>query len=197
MSVSGQKVVHAIQLTPEKLAGLGNSVSMAALGAGCDADTVENLVQNHIRAECVLCGLKISGDEVKRLASAENIEPGNSKIARLRLGFCGRSGCDSKYYSVEFFEHSILSWPSIVPSPDSVANTPELPVLNTPTNECKVVEFQQKSLLPKPVVRLLLALALLFIGIQIVRHFTGGRIPILQPKHNYSINPDSVRTPKN
>ena len=47
MSVIEQKVAHTVQWPSERLAWLGYGITQAAMGAGCDANTFGNLVEDY------------------------------------------------------------------------------------------------------------------------------------------------------
>ncbi|HTI70731.1 MAG TPA: hypothetical protein VMF06_12245 [Candidatus Limnocylindria bacterium] len=73
-----------------------------ALGeAGIGGERAHQIFDRSIKAVCLGCGLSISGEELGQIAMAGGEHPTTeNKLDRLRLGYCGRLGCDSKFYTL-------------------------------------------------------------------------------------------------
>src|SRR5262245_44063873 len=57
---------------------------------------LEEIFRNGIRAECIGCGISITGAELGHITvTPENPPAPDSKLDRLRLGYCARQGCNS------------------------------------------------------------------------------------------------------
>ena len=136
-----------------------------------------------LAAECLQCGMKVSGEELRQLATMdlEKVVE-DPKLERLRLKYCARNSCESRFYRVDIEPDSELHWASIKEQLAHAA--PE------------VRESKAKVELPKFRFDLsgnrglFLAGFLVFavIAFFVIRHWVFGyRIPLIQEKHEYRV----------
>lgn len=116
------------QLVPA-IRGLVRALADTGLGAG----ELDAVVRHRLSAECLGCGITLRGDDLGHLAIDQDApadEP--SKLNRLRLGYCARSSCESRYYRIRVAETAGLDWPALL------ARALELAAQGTPAS--RVVE---------------------------------------------------------
>jgi len=90
----------------QTLAPLFCGVGQALAAGGLTKERCCELMRSEVRAECVQCGIHVSGEELFVLSELPGACKSNAKVQRLRLGDCARQGCDSYYYrSRSFAQH--------------------------------------------------------------------------------------------
>jgi hypothetical protein len=187
MSNSESKSVHTLQLPPDKLAGLHLWLAGNLAQSGLTNPQISEILAQKVSAECVTCQLKISGEELEVLSLTRGSpDSKNPKLSRLFLGYCGREGCKGRLYAVHFLEHPLVQW-SAIADLDAPPTAPEAAPAEGPTRRAPVIPSARK-----PLILIGLALVLGYGVYYGIRYFTGGRIPLLQPKHTYQISPDSA-----
>lgn len=147
----------------------------------------QQLCEGRLSAECTACKLKVSGADLRQLASAqtEGAEE-NPRLDRLRRNYCGRNTCDGRFYRVNIVPDSERHWAMIKNQLQST--TPEIRESRA-TKETKAlfgrVGFPRVRPLPLTIL-VLMGVVLFFV----VRHWMyGSRIPLLQKKHEYRVIP--------
>ena len=136
-----------------------------------------------LAGECLQCGMKVSGEELRQLATMDLEKAAEDpKLDRLRLKYCARNSCESRFYRVGIEPDSELHWTSIK---EQLAHaTPE------------VRETKPRVEMPKFKLDLSgnrgLFLAGFFVAAVItffvIRHWVFGyRIPLIQEKHEYRV----------
>jgi hypothetical protein len=136
-------------------------------------------------AECTACKIKLTGLELRMLATVHTEEePESPKLERLRRNYCARNTCEGRFYRVTVQPDSERHWLGI--KEQLQHTTPEAREVST-TKEHKPL-FSSAGI---PRVRPLHLTALLLIGVVlffVVRHWVyGSRIPIIQKKHEYQV----------
>src|SRR6266581_2345472 len=109
-----QPVSDTVQVHVERIGGLYTRLAAALSEAGFSGSQLNEICSRHIRGECVQCGIRITGDEMAHVALAEiETEMADSRLGRLRQGYCARNGCDSYYYRIHFDDYPDLHWMKI------------------------------------------------------------------------------------
>ena len=189
MNSPAPKPAHTLQIAPEKLAGLYYSVASNLARTGLPPERRKKILAENITAVCVSCGLRLGGEELALLGPGQaDPEPSRPKLERLRLGYCGRNGCESRLYDVHFTEHAPIDWNLMV----EPVERPAAPQETTPAPDASRPGGTRSS---KRVLRLVLVLAALFALVYVTLIYTEGRIPLVQPKHHYTVDPHSARPP--
>lgn len=91
-----------VRLRVEELPGFHAGLARALGEAGVGGAKQHEFFEKHVHAVCVGCGLSINGDDIGHIAVATPEQGPNTdtKLDRLRLGYCGRAGCESRFYQV-------------------------------------------------------------------------------------------------
>ena len=77
-----------------------------------------DLIRTQVSGECVQCGLRVSGEELLAMLR-EQPSAKAGKVVRLCQGYCGRRGCNSYYYRIDFSEEQSFDWPKVLAAMDS------------------------------------------------------------------------------
>jgi len=148
----------------------------------------QELCAGRLSGECTACRMKISGTELRQLATAHapDLLDGeeNPKLDRLRQNYCARNTCDGRFYRVTIHPESERHWTSI--RDQLLTTTPELRETRAP--KVRKPLFSSAGV---PRVRPMQLTVLLLTGVVlffVVRHWMyGSRIPIIQKKNEYRV----------
>jgi hypothetical protein len=124
-----------VRLRVEELAGFHGGLVRAVVGCGLVGAELTEFFNGKVRATCVGCGLVVGGEELGRLA----LVPGaggdpDPQSDRLRLGYCGRPNCQSRFYQVVVDSVPKVEAPTVVPralelwrNPPPETESPDVP----------------------------------------------------------------------
>jgi hypothetical protein len=97
----------AIETLPRLIVSLARALGEAGVGGA----TIQSLLADAVRAECVSCRMSVSGTDLNEAALA--IDAGaalGNKLERLRLGYCARNTCSGRYYLLRFRDQTGVQW---------------------------------------------------------------------------------------
>jgi hypothetical protein len=154
------------------------------LQCGLPPDHAAEIFHNSISAECVQCGIEVSGSELLALSQAAP-EDENLKLKRLRLGDCARQGCNSFYYRISFTPCSSLDWPILLTRIETDLQRPAEPAKSSATR----MVFRRPAWLPSIPRRLWITLGLVFLLLIARQWHRGGRIPLLREPEHFRVDP--------
>jgi hypothetical protein len=101
-----------LQLRVVELPGLHPALGRALGEAGEGAPRIRELLAESVRVRCVGCGIAVTPDELESLALASSAPEASPRLERLRLGYCARNGCDSRFYLASADTGMVL-WPLV------------------------------------------------------------------------------------
>jgi hypothetical protein len=148
----------------------------------------QELCAGRLFGECTACRIKISGTELRQLATAHAPDllggQENPKLDRLRQNYCARNTCDGRFYRVTIQPESERHWISI--KDQLLGTTPEMRETSVPKVRKAIFSSANISRVRlMPLTMLLLTGVVLFF---VVRHWMyGSRIPIIHKKHEYRV----------
>jgi hypothetical protein len=91
------------------------TVLVQQLGAtGISGASIANHIEQAVVAECLRCGITLTGSDI--LAAAMAHEPGqetSEKQRRIHFGYCARKTCESDFYVVRFLPIPGLDWSAV------------------------------------------------------------------------------------
>lgn len=158
---------------------------------GLSAAELSDVFNRHFGAECLQCGIQVTGEELGQLALASPHDPPTDpRLARLLQGYCARKDCDSYYYRLVFQAHPKVDWNRVA---RATSGTPAPAPAATPTSGDRPGRFW---FLEDPRVRRVgIGIAILLV-LLVLRHFAlGGRVPFLHRSPKYTVDPASVTDP--
>ena len=173
-----------------KLAGIGNhyiALAGALTESGRSAEQLKEILARSISAECVQCGILLTGEELNRLsqAGADTVFSEN-KLERVRQGYCGRRECNSYFYRLNLAAVPGLDWGQIKTKAQEKLSGG------------KLVEEKVETVLPKkaptrlPLGKIALLLGFLFALLLLKWWYWDGSVPLLQKKTTYQVDPKST-----
>jgi hypothetical protein len=153
------------------------------LATGLTPDQTFEVFHSAVSAECLGCGILVSGEELFALAHPPSPERSTAKIGRLRLGDCARQGCQAYYYRLSFLaqEHD---WQALLAQVDArrqpAANSRRGPGF-----------WKMARVLPNPalLVRVGVALAVIVVLLLVRQWHQGGGIPFVREPENFRVDP--------
>ena len=134
-------------------------------------------------AECVACGIKISGEQLLKLGRDEPAT--DEKLARLQQGYCARRTCESRFYQLTCHSAPGVDWRPIFDIKDGYASGPDM--LDDDEGSAPSRKIQ-----PRYVVAASLALVLA-VGMSVAwQLYAGGAIPLIRPAEKFVVDPEAV-----
>src|SRR5689334_9877433 len=105
----------------EKLERIVFALSEACKQYGAAQEKKRTALAAALSAECVACGVRVTGDELLALSQLPSALETSGRIKWLRLGCCARGGCDSRSYSLAFQNHPDLDWKELLSKMETAA----------------------------------------------------------------------------
>jgi hypothetical protein len=141
------------------------------------------LFNGRVAAECVQCGIKVTGEELRQLSVLDPEHPvDDPKLDRLRLKYCARNTCQSRFYRVKIEPDSDLHWTAI--KEQLQLATPEV----RETKERKAIKLPALGLPRTSGLTISVALLCLVVLFFMLRYWVfGHRIPVVHKKHEYRV----------
>ena len=151
-------------------------VSVALAKVASDADQeLKNDLNQLASAECIQCAILVSFNELVAISDVGAEQP-NSKVQRLRSGYCARQGCNSYFYRIKLFPYPQVHWNNILSQNPEEVGPASSQNVQTDDAVLRAKQFQRRQKL----VRSFIALFLLGVAL-IARHwYMGGAIPVLR-----------------
>lgn len=105
--------VAELQVPTQDLARLHPALVRAMGSLGEDGARIHELVHQHLVVRCVGCGFRVTPSDLEQSALAEDsaVVP-DSTVHRVRLGYCGRADCSSRFYLLQA-SSGMTSWPKV------------------------------------------------------------------------------------
>jgi len=177
---------HLLKLEP-----LCRYLDDTLVDAGWPPERVRDAFLTSVSAECVSCGIPVTGEQLYALSQPPSADRAHVKIGRLRMGDCAREKCDSYYYRMTFQTFPGVDWPSLVSRFEKGEPQPKAAEWSgKPRNWA--AKYLSTLRVPAHVWITLAALVLVIVMRQ---WYVGGRIPLLrEPEHfKVDIAPEETR----
>src|ERR1041385_381254 len=163
------------QMTIKELADFSRRVAQT-VSKQPEPDRVRAALDQAWSAECVQCGIRLSGSEL--LKFQEEISD-DQRVERLRIGYCARNGCESLFYRVTCAPHPNINWPGLL-NPAYELSVDEKDTAESAATKSKFVRWRNKA-----GVRVALAVAVLLIVFLIRQIYLGGAIPFVRQAEDF------------
>ncbi|MDB6039719.1 MAG: hypothetical protein JWM99_3560 [Verrucomicrobiales bacterium] len=171
-----------IQVHVNQLPDIHSSLASLLVQEYPDASHLDDLLANYIEAECVQCGIRISGEEIGKIRSLKvKGQAPEPKLMRLKRNYCARDACFSCDYRINLLPHPSVDWQKIKGQ-----------LVEERTASQEKSELVTTTFISRPGWRVMLcvAAAAALVLFFLLRHWiTGARIPLLQKAHHYQIDP--------
>lgn len=147
-------------------------------------DRIQAAFETSLSAECVSCGIPVSGAELYALSQPPSAEHANAKIGRLRMGDCARLKCDSYYYRMTFQPFPGVDWESLV-SKFEKGETQTKPGEEGGTDKNSLAKYLKTIRVPA---HIWITLAALLVVLAMRQWYVGGRIPLLREPEHFKVD---------
>jgi len=171
---------HLLKLEP-----LCRCLNETLTDAGWPPERVRDAFQTSVSAECVSCGIPISGAELFALSQPPSADHAHVKIGRLRMGDCAREKCDSYYYRLTFQTFPGADWASLI---SQFENGEPLPTKATRKRDGQrnwATKYLSTLRVPS---HIWITLAALLLVLVVRQWYLGGRIPLLREPEHFKVD---------
>lgn len=166
------------QMTIKELAEFSRSLA-STISKQPDPDRVRAAMDTALSAECVQCGIRLSGSELLKFQEETSDD---ARVERLRVGYCARNGCESLFYRVTCAPHPQINWPGLL-NP-----THELTADEKAAAELAAKKRAHARLRNKTLLRVGAAFVLLLIVFVIRQIYVGGSIPFVRQVEDFKVD---------
>jgi hypothetical protein len=165
------------QMTIRELADFSSSL-LQSIAALPDANKLRPALHQALSAECVQCQIKLTGADLLKFGAGET---GDTKLERLRNGYCARNGCDSLYYRVHCAPHPQLDWPNILNPAQEITTA----ATESERAAKKIVQIQRHH---RNILRTATAIGVLVLVFILRQIYMGGTIPFIREPEHFKVD---------
>jgi hypothetical protein len=137
-------------------------------------------VEGALAGECVQCGLRLSGLDLLQFGAGE--DNGDPRLERLRIGYCGRNGCESLFYRVMCAAHPEIDWPKLIHPAHTISEEEKAGAQREVAKDAAKTRWKKRGL------RLAIALGALLILFVIRQIWVGGTIPFIREPEDFKVD---------
>ncbi len=120
--------VAELQLSLNEIHRLYPALVRALAEAGESGARMQEILDQHLRVRCVGCHQAITGEDLAQLAlDAAGSPAANPRVERLRLGYCARPDCNSRFY-LATANSGMVAWPTVFQRTRHFIDHPPAPV---------------------------------------------------------------------
>jgi len=195
---AGARQTHAMaettavarQLDLAGAAQFARNLARTLAETGAPAAAVRETLANLVEAQCVQCGIRLSADDLLALADTGEPDPALApKAARLRQGYCARSGCESYYYQITCRPGGGVDWNKVLAGVETAAQAQRSQAAEDEAERAQAAKrTRRRRLAARVAIGVGIALVLLLIR----QWATGGAIPLIRQPAKYTADPASV-----
>lgn len=180
---TASRQIESIQAPIAALPQIYSTLRALASRLGSEESKWQEICLRHVEAECELCGIKITGQELAEVANANPAERlSNPKLQRLGFHYCARNSCDCRFYRINFLPHPEVDWSKVKRELEGSTN-----LLPADAGTKSGFHFQWNVRIIAGAAGGILAATVLLV---LLHHWIyGGRIPLFQERHHYSAEP--------
>lgn len=155
-------------------------------GTATGEAAVLEMLKGAVEAECEGCGIRVAGDDLARLAKPAGEASESPKVARLRLGYCGRSGCDAYYYRIQFRPVPSVDWGKVLDEGETEGEPAEAVVV-PPEQASDRMRAAAMASVRRWAPRAAIAVVMIG-GLLLVRHWRrGGTVPWIREPEKFQV----------
>jgi hypothetical protein len=150
-----------------------------ALRARPDAEKLRPVVEESLSAECVQCAIRVNGPELLKLG--EGNTENDSKLDRLKSGYCARNGCDSHFYRVTQAADPQIDWPKLLHPAQEITQTETEP-------EKARVPLVRMARRHRNILRIAVIVGALLLVVILRQIYMGGAIPFIREPEAFRVD---------
>jgi hypothetical protein len=166
------------QMTIKEMADFSRNLAQT-VSRQPEPDRLRAAIDQALGAECVQCGIKLSGSELLKFADETSDD---ERVERLRMGYCARNGCESLFYRVTCAPHPEVNWPGLL-NPTYELSAEEKAAAELAKKRYSLARIRNKTL-----VRVGIAFALLLIVFIARQIYLGGSIPFVREPEDFRVD---------
>ena len=174
----GENWTEVSQMTIKELAEFSRSLAQT-ISKQPEADRVRAAIDTALSAECVQCGIRLSGSELLKF---EEESSDDARVERLRVGYCARNGCESLFYRVTCAPHPQINWPGLL-NPAHELTADEKAAAIALDRKRAIAKLRNRTF-----VRVGIAVAALLIVFVIRQIYLGGSIPFVREAEDFKVD---------
>lgn len=137
-----------------------------------------------LSGECVQCHIRVNGEELLALSNPTAPDEADSRVGRLRQGYCARKGCNSYYYRLTFASHPDIDWANLLSQTESVNEGQSSRDAAASTGAAGAKRAARLGLVRRALIGMAVAVILLVIR----QWYLGGRIPFIREPENFEVD---------
>lgn len=186
--MSTQEPHPSCQVPLEDMLRACQAISKAAAASSQSATQAKLAVEDNVTASCIQCQMTLTGAEIAQLALADTATAlvDNPKLERLRLGYCGRSSCESKFYQMQCRPSDLLD-PAVILAAVQSLRSEDLAAARPGKASLSWSHIREH-----PTARRIVIGIGVFVLLLLLRHlWLGGTIPLLHKDPGYTLDPNS------
>src|SRR5206468_772059 len=149
-----------------------------------DQEILSSALRSGIFAECVQCGIRVTGEELLELSEPAKAPAHNPRVERLRQGYCARNSCDTYFYRLLFPAHPDIDWATVLARTESVAAER---VQQVEAGDA-MNEAAKRAARWRLVARVGIGLAAVALLLLVRQWYLGGRIPLIREPENFQVD---------
>src|SRR5687768_6995605 len=130
------------QKTIKEVVEFGRSLAQT-IAKEKEADRLRAAADQALSAECVQCGIRLTGWEVLQFGEEVSTD---ARVERLRSGYCARNGCESLFYRVTCAPHPEINWPALL-NPTHTLTEEERTAAEQSAKKARHAKLRNKTLL--------------------------------------------------
>jgi hypothetical protein len=150
-----------------------------ALRLRADAEKLRPAVEESLSAECVQCAIRVNGGDLLKLGEGDT--ENNSKLERLKSGYCARNGCDSLFYRVTRAPHPQIDWPKLLHPAQEIVQT------KTETGKAQPT-LARMARRHRNILRTAAIIAALLVIVIVRQFYMGGAIPFIREPEAFQVD---------
>jgi hypothetical protein len=166
------------QMSIKELAEFSRSLAQT-ISKQPEPDRIRAAIDQALNAECVQCGIRLSGSELLKFEGETSDDP---RVERLRIGYCARNGCESLFYRVTCGPHPQINWPGLL-NPAHELSAEEKAAAELRAKKQATAKKRNKALLRGGV-----AVVVLLIVFAIRQIYIGGSIPFIREPEDFRVD---------
>jgi hypothetical protein len=174
----GENWTQVSQMTIKEMADFSRNLAQT-VARQPEPDKLRAAIDQALSAECVQCGIRLSGSELLKFEEETSDDP---RVERLRIGYCARNGCESLFYRVTCAPHPQLNWPGLL-NPTYELTAEEKSAAASRKKWSAFAKFRDKAM-----IRLAIGIVVLLIVFIARQIYLGGPIPFVREPEEFKVD---------
>lgn len=182
-STPASRAVLLTRTLQEPIQGLPyfSGLILHAIQTAADPQAARAAFGSSLEGECLACGIRTTGEEI--LALGVEASASAPKVERLRMGYCARRTCDSRFYQLTCKPAAGIDWSPIFAIKEGYISAPE--VVEQDEAQAGDADLSPKNRRAIFAIAAVGAVLLMMVGWQL---YAGGSIPFLREAEKFQVD---------